>query len=118
MSKLPEPEVSDRQPDDGGLVQLRRDGVGKREHLGQLVELVVLLAAPGSGCVARLLLPQLQNSNGVDKGEKQEKCNFIKCPENIYLSKNKLRCFSAQGEIIAHGNNQATLIALIIVQAI
>ncbi len=54
--ELPEPEVSDGQPDDGGLVQLRRDGSGKRKHLSQLVELKVLLPATRPSGVARLLL--------------------------------------------------------------
>ena len=42
------------------LVELRRDGGGEREHLGQLVELVVLFTPPGSGGVAALLLAELQ----------------------------------------------------------
>ena len=47
-------------PDDRCLVELRRDGGGEREHLGQLVELVVLFPPPGSGGVAALLLAELQ----------------------------------------------------------
>ena len=38
-------ETSDRQPDDGSLVELARDGARKRQHLRQLVELIVLLAS-------------------------------------------------------------------------
>ena len=43
--KLPEPQVGDGESDDGGLVQLRGDGAWQGEHLGQLIELIVLLAS-------------------------------------------------------------------------
>ena len=39
-------EEADGEPDDGSLVQLRGDGTRQRQHLGQLVELVVLLPPP------------------------------------------------------------------------
>ena len=55
-------EVADGQPDDGSLVQLAGDGGRQRQQLGQLVELVVLLAAPRPRRVARLLLAKLQNT--------------------------------------------------------
>lgn len=38
-------QVADCESDDGSLVQLTRDGGGKRKHLGEFIELVVLLAA-------------------------------------------------------------------------
>ena len=44
------------EPDDGRLVQLRRDGRRQRKHLGQFVEFVVLLAAPRARRVLALLL--------------------------------------------------------------
>ena len=55
-------QIGNGEPDDGGLVQLRRDGGRQRQHLGQFVELVVLLAAPRARRVARLLFPHLQNT--------------------------------------------------------
>lgn len=44
--EIPKFEVRDGEPDDGGLVQLRGDGARQRQHLGQLVELGVLLVPP------------------------------------------------------------------------
>ncbi len=55
-------EVGDGEADDGSLVQLRRDGTGQRQHLGQLVELPVLLPAPVPRRVPALLLPQLEDA--------------------------------------------------------
>lgn len=52
----PHPQVAGGQPDDGGLVQLGGDGGRQRQHLGQLVELAVLLLPPGPGGVLGLLL--------------------------------------------------------------
>lgn len=55
-------EVADRQPNDGGLVQLGRDGRRKRKHLGKLIKLEILLSSPRPRSVSALLLPQLQNT--------------------------------------------------------
>ena len=44
--EIPKFEVRDGEPDDGGLVQLGGDGAWQRQHLGQLVELSVLLVPP------------------------------------------------------------------------
>lgn len=41
--KVTQFEVRDSQPDDGRLIELRCNGCRKRQHLGQFVELEVLL---------------------------------------------------------------------------
>ena len=61
-AELADLEEADGEPDDGGLVQLGRDGARQRQHLGQLVEFVVLLASPGPRRVPGLLLPDLQDT--------------------------------------------------------
>ena len=53
---LSHPEVAGGEPDDGGLVQLTRDGRGKREQLSELEELCVFLLAPISSRVLALVL--------------------------------------------------------------
>jgi len=50
--EVPQLQIAYRQPDDGRLVQLSCDGKWQWEELGQLVKLVVLLAAPGARGVA------------------------------------------------------------------
>ena len=57
-------QVADGEADDRGLVQLAGDGPGEREHLGQLKELKVLLAATGASGITRLLLPQVLQTGG------------------------------------------------------
>ena len=54
--KLPESEVGDGQSDYGGLVQLRGDGPGQRQHLGQLVKFIIFLSSSCPGRVTGLLL--------------------------------------------------------------
>ena len=49
-------QVAGGQPDDGGFVQLRGDGGGQRQQLGQLIKLTVFLFPPSTGRVFRLLL--------------------------------------------------------------
>ena len=61
-AEVPQFEVADGQSDDGGLVQLARDGAGQRQHLRQLVEFIILLAAPRPRRVAWLLLADLQDA--------------------------------------------------------
>lgn len=46
VGKVPHLQVADGEADDGGLVQLAGDGARQRQHLGQLVELKVLLPSP------------------------------------------------------------------------
>ena len=53
---LPHPKVAGGEPDDRGLVQLTRDGRGKREQLSELEELCVFLLAPISSRVLALVL--------------------------------------------------------------
>lgn len=48
VGKVPHLQVADGEPDDGGLVQLAGDGARQRQHLGQLIELKVLLSPPRS----------------------------------------------------------------------
>ena len=55
-------EVADGEADDRRLVELAGDGRRQRQQFRQLVELVVLLAAPRTSRVARLLLAKLQNA--------------------------------------------------------
>ena len=55
-------QVADAESDDGGLIQLTGDRRRQRQHLGEFVELVVLLAPSGAGRVTRLLLAQLQDA--------------------------------------------------------
>lgn len=62
-------EVADGEAHDGGLVQLAGDGAGQGQHLGQLVELEVLLPAPRPRRVARLLLPQRLQAGGAGGGD-------------------------------------------------
>ena len=50
------PEVAGGESDDGGLVQLTRDGSGQRQQLPQLKELQVLLLATISRRVLRFVL--------------------------------------------------------------
>ena len=52
----PHLEVARGQPYDGRLVQLTRNGGRKRKHLGETVELRVLLLAPRPRRILRLLL--------------------------------------------------------------
>lgn len=49
-------------PHYGSLVKLRGDGPGQGKHLGELVELVVLLPPPRPRRVPALLLPELQDA--------------------------------------------------------
>lgn len=60
--KVPQLQIADGQSNDGRLVQLTGDGCRQWQHLGQLVELVVLLAATRSRRIPRLLLAQLQDA--------------------------------------------------------
>lgn len=57
--KVSHVQVTDRQSNDGGLVQLAGDGSRQREHLGQLEKLKVLFPASRTRCISRLLLPQV-----------------------------------------------------------
>lgn len=59
--KVPQLEVGDGEPDDTGLVQLGGNGGRQGQHLGQLIELIVLLAAARASCVPTLLFPQLED---------------------------------------------------------
>ena len=63
---LPHPEVARGQPDDGGLVQLRRDGCGEGEELPQLEELRVLLLPAVAGGVLALVLLCHREAEGID----------------------------------------------------
>ena len=58
-SELPKLEVSDGQPDDGGFVQLRGDGVRQRQHLCQFVKFVIFFAPPGSSGISTFLFAEL-----------------------------------------------------------
>lgn len=58
VSEVPHLQVADGEADDGGFVQLAGDGSRERQHLGQLVELKVLLPPPRASSVPGLLLPQ------------------------------------------------------------
>lgn len=51
-------QVADGEADDRGLVQLAGDGPGQGQHLGQLIELKVLLPPPRASRIPGLLLPQ------------------------------------------------------------
>ena len=53
---LSHPEVAGGEPDDGGLVQLTRDGRGQREQLPELEEFGVFLLSPISRGVLALVL--------------------------------------------------------------
>lgn len=55
-------QVTNGQSYDGRLVQLAGDSRRKWQHFGQFVELVVLLAASGSGRIPGLFLAQLQDT--------------------------------------------------------
>ena len=61
-TEVAEFEGCDGQADDGGLVELRRDGVGEGQHLSEGVELEVFLPATRAGRIARLLLAQFQDA--------------------------------------------------------
>ena len=51
-------QVARGESDDGRLVQLRGDGRGQREQLGQLIKLAIFLFPPGLGRILGLLLPR------------------------------------------------------------
>jgi len=60
--EVPQLQVADGQSYDGGLVQLAGDGCRQWEHLGQLVEFVVLLPTTRSRRIPRLFLAQFQDA--------------------------------------------------------
>lgn len=60
--EIPQLQVGDGEPDDGRLVQLRRDGGGQRQHLGQFVELEVFFSPADPRRVTALLLTHLQDA--------------------------------------------------------
>lgn len=69
VGKVPHLQVADGEADDGGLVQLTGDGARQRQHLGQLVELKVLLPPPRPRRVPRLLFAQsLQPEGDTESG--------------------------------------------------
>ena len=58
VGEVPHLQVADGEADDGSLVQLAGDGAGQGQHLGQLIELKVLLPSPRASRIPGLLLPQ------------------------------------------------------------
>lgn len=62
LCEVAEFQIADCESDDRRLVQLTCDCGGEWKHLGQLVELVILLAASRPGRVTRLLFAQFQNA--------------------------------------------------------
>lgn len=72
-------QVAGGESNDGGLVQLRGDGRGQGQQLGQLVELAVLLLPPSPGCILGLLFhggffpllaDQLSSAESSKRGER------------------------------------------------
>lgn len=59
VEQLARAQEADRQPHDGGLVQVSADTVGQRQLVSQVVEHLCLFAAPAASCVTRLLLTPL-----------------------------------------------------------
>lgn len=66
--KVSQFQIANGQSYNGGLVQLAGYGCRQGQHFGQLVELIVLFAAPRACRIPRLLLAQLQNAatNGTE----------------------------------------------------
>ena len=56
------PKVCYGEPHYGSLVQLWGDGARERQHLGQLVELVILLPPPTARCIPALLLSEFEDA--------------------------------------------------------
>ena len=57
-----DPQIRNRESDDGGFVQLRSYGRRKWQHFRELVKLVVLFSTPRPRCIPGLLFPELQNT--------------------------------------------------------
>lgn len=61
-AEVPQFQVANCQSYDGRLVQLACDGRRQRQHFGQFIELVILLAPPRPGRIPGLFLAQLQDT--------------------------------------------------------
>lgn len=74
VGKVPHLQVADGEPDDGCLVQLAGNGARQWQHLGQLIKLKVLFAAPWPRSVPWLLLPQSLQPKGRVKTKCETRC--------------------------------------------